>query len=92
MPRTTPPGNEKIGVDDCRHAMVYNIAITAVHMRRNWGVAVIDGRVTNQAECFAMFASFSRFAALRATPFRKAGNRLTSSSCRQMFWNLRSME
>jgi len=38
-----PPGNEKIGVNDCHHAMVYNMAITALHMRRNWGVAVIDG-------------------------------------------------
>jgi uncharacterized protein (DUF362 family) len=38
-----PPGNEKIGVNECHHAMVYNMAITALHMRPNWGVAVIDG-------------------------------------------------
>jgi uncharacterized protein (DUF362 family) len=38
-----PPGNEKIGVNDCHHAMVYNMAITALHMKHNWGVAVIDG-------------------------------------------------
>jgi len=30
-------------VNDCHHAMVYNMAITALHMKRNWGVAVIDG-------------------------------------------------
>ena len=31
-----PPGREKIGVNDCHHAMIYNMAITALHMRRNW--------------------------------------------------------
>ena len=38
-----PPVGEQIGVNDCHHAMVYNMAITALHMKRNWGVAVIDG-------------------------------------------------
>ena len=38
-----PLGHEQIGVNECHHAMVYNMAITAVHMRPNWGVAVIDG-------------------------------------------------
>ena len=38
-----PLGKEKIGVNDCHHAMNYNMAMTALHMKRNWGVAVIDG-------------------------------------------------
>jgi uncharacterized protein (DUF362 family) len=38
-----PPDNPKIGVNECHHAMIYNMAITALHMRPNWGVAVIDG-------------------------------------------------
>jgi uncharacterized protein (DUF362 family) len=38
-----PLGKEKIGVNDCHHAMNYNMAILALHMRPNWGVAVIDG-------------------------------------------------
>ena len=38
-----PPDHEQIGVNDCHHAMIYNMAITALHMKRNWGVAVIDG-------------------------------------------------
>ena len=38
-----PADNPRIGVNDCHHAMVYNMAITALHMRPNWGVAVIDG-------------------------------------------------
>jgi uncharacterized protein (DUF362 family) len=38
-----PLGKEKIGVNDCHHAMNYNMAILALHMRHNWGVAVIDG-------------------------------------------------
>jgi uncharacterized protein (DUF362 family) len=38
-----PLVGEQIGVNDCHHAMVYNMAITALHMKRNWGVAVIDG-------------------------------------------------
>ena len=38
-----PLGHEQIGVNDCHHAMNYNMAITALHMQPNWGVAVIDG-------------------------------------------------
>jgi uncharacterized protein (DUF362 family) len=38
-----PPVGEQIGVNDGHHAMNYSMAITALHMRRNWGVAVIDG-------------------------------------------------
>jgi uncharacterized protein (DUF362 family) len=38
-----PPNHEQIGVTDGHHAMNYSMAITALHMRRNWGVAVIDG-------------------------------------------------
>jgi len=38
-----PLGNWQIGINECHHAMNYNLAITALHMRRNWGVAVIDG-------------------------------------------------
>ena len=38
-----PLGKEKIGVNDCHHAMNYNMAILALHLRPNWGVAVIDG-------------------------------------------------
>ena len=32
-----------VGKTENHHAMNYNIAITAVHMKPNWGVAVIDG-------------------------------------------------
>src|SRR5271157_4574881 len=38
-----PPVGEQIGVNDCHHAMIYNMAITALHMKRYWGVAVVDG-------------------------------------------------
>jgi uncharacterized protein (DUF362 family) len=38
-----PVGNEKIGVNDNHHAMNYNMAIMALHLKHNWGVAVIDG-------------------------------------------------
>jgi uncharacterized protein (DUF362 family) len=38
-----PPVGEQVGINDGHHAMNYNMAITALHMRRNWGVAVIDG-------------------------------------------------
>jgi uncharacterized protein (DUF362 family) len=38
-----PPVGEQIGVNDGHHAMNYSMAITALHMRHNWGVAVIDG-------------------------------------------------
>ena len=38
-----PPDHEQIGVTENHHAMNYSLAITALHMRPNWGVAVIDG-------------------------------------------------
>jgi uncharacterized protein (DUF362 family) len=38
-----PPNHEQIGVTDGHHAMNYSMAITALHMKRHWGVAVIDG-------------------------------------------------
>ena len=38
-----PPDHEQIGVTENHHAMNYNLAITALHLRPNWGVAVIDG-------------------------------------------------